>query len=273
MKNKSFAIMLGMSEIKRLLKSPIFYITTIILIFITLDVALQLFQPPYDIREKYENKLGYVSYQALQDYDEIAFLEKIGFSKKPDTLIPVFEHTLNIDERARLNDTILYHSEQYDSLFNEYAKQGKIYNIRNLTFKQMQELPEIQYNKYKNSIFVPGACKDMSYFYRVTSNNYKTNYPTYEEAIQLWGQENMSAHISREYYFRLEFKFTFITALVIILALTSDYKYGTNKVIYSTKIKSAYYILVKTFSLVNIPAPFEPPIRTLRATIPVPQSQ
>lgn len=249
MKNKALAITLGICEIKRLLKSPIFYVIIAILIFATLDAALELFQSPYDTREKYEERLGYVSYQDLRGYDEIAFLEKIGSPKKPDTLITVFEHTLNLDERARLNDARQYHSEQYDNLFNEYVKQGKIDNIRELTFKQIQELPEIQYNKYKNSIFVPGACRNMSYFYRATSNNYKTNYPTYEEAVKLWEQENMSAHISREYYFRLEFNFTFITAVLIILSLTSDYKYGTNKMIYTTKFKSAYYILMKTFSL------------------------
>ena len=50
------------------------------------------------------------------------------------------------------------------------------------------------------------------------------------------------------------------------------YDYDEESEEYSVS-KSGMAYFIRKLSELNIPAPFEPPVRTLRATIPVPQSQ
>lgn len=238
-------MLLSASEIKRLNKELFFYICMFLLFIVVINVADQVFQEPYDTQEEYEKKLGYVTYENLQEMNEEEFYKAIKKEKNDNPFIQVFEHNLSIDERAELNYAILYHEENYKQIFDKFVEDKKIFNVKNLTFQEIKELSREQYLKYQNSIFVPVACKSLTYFYRAPSNNYTTNYPTYDQAKTLWEQESMSAFLTREYFFRLEGYFSLITALLIIFNMTKDYKNRVYKKIYLTQITSYEYIISK----------------------------
>ncbi len=238
-------VLLSASEIKRLNKELFFYICTLLLFLVVINTADQVFQEPYDTQEEYEKKLGYVKYDNLQEMNEEEFYKAINKEKTDNPTIQVFEHNLSIDERAELNNAILYHEENYKQIFDKFVEDKKIFNVKNLTFQEIKELSREQYLKYQNSIFVPVASKSLMYFYRAPGNNYMTNYPTYDQAKTLWEKENMSAFLTREYFFRLEGYFSIITALLIIFNMTKDYKNKVYKKIYSTQITSYEYIISK----------------------------
>lgn len=235
--------LLSVSEIRRLNKDLLFYICIFLVSFAVINTANHVFQKPYDTKEEYEKKLGYVAYEDLQEMEEYDFYKLL--KKQQDQSIPVFEHNLSIDERAELNYAKLYRENNYKEIFDKFAAEKKIFHIRDLTFQEIRELPREQYLKYQNSIFVPAASRSLMYFYRVPSNNYMTNYPTYEQAEELWKKEKMSAFLTREYFFRLEKYFSLVTALIIIVNMIKDYKNRVYKKIYTTQVNSYEYIITK----------------------------
>lgn len=245
MKHIKTIILLSTNEIKRLNKGLFFYICIFFIILVVINTANQVFQKPYDTRDDYERKLGYVTYEELQDMNEQEFYNSINIKDGNFPPIQVFEHNLSIDERAELNYAKLYQENNYKAIFEKFVSEKKIFNIKNLTFNEIRKLTREQYLEYQNSIFVPLASKSLMYFYRVPSNNYMTNYPTYDQAKTLWEKENMSAFLTREYFFRLERYFSLVTALIIIVNMTKDYKNKVYKKIYSTQINSYEYIIAK----------------------------
>ncbi|MDD3251627.1 MAG: hypothetical protein PHV18_03605 [Lachnospiraceae bacterium] len=236
-------ILLSISEIRRLNKELLFHICIFLVFLAVINTATQVFQKPYDTKEAYEKKLGYITYEALQEMDAYEFYKSV--KKKQNQSILVFEHNLSIDERAELNYAQLYRANNYKEIFDQFAAEKKIFNIKNLTFQEIRALSREQYLKYQNSIFVPAASKSLMYFYRVPSNNYMTNYPTYEQAKELWEKESMSAFLTREYFARLENFFSLVMAIVIIVNMTKDYKNKVHKKLYATQVHSYEYIMTK----------------------------
>lgn len=239
-------LFLGINDMRRILKMPLFYIITFPLVIFVFINFNQTFQEPYDTKEKYEEKLGYITYEELQQVKKSDFLEKIKINNREDERVLVFEHTLSIDERAKLYFNMKYGGNNYENVFNEFVLEGKITNVNRLTFEEIKNLSSQEYEKYQNSIFVPSACKSLMYFYRTTTNNYTTNYPTYEEAERLCQKENMSLFVSREFFFRIEIYLSLFTSLIVVLNITRDYMSKVYRKINATQIKSYEYIIAKS---------------------------
>jgi len=235
-------------------KQPLFIISVLVIVFITLNNANSLFKMPYESKVQYEEKLGYIKYEdfinmTFTEFDSLYF-DKFGEHIKQEYSFLTYIDKMSVEQRTMLEYDKVKSADKYDAYFNEMINGKYIQNVQRYTFFELKNLSKEQYDLLSHSLFTPGFSSSALYFQN--NSNYSSivlEYPTYSEMLEIIKKENMSYHIAREYYFRLMIPLSLLLIILIVDRFSKDYKYNSELNLYMCNVKGSRYIFANYFGI------------------------